>query len=169
MIKPKNKVPELQLDLINDTKWILENQKPEKYTLIVFYRGLHCPVCKKQLQDLASKTEDFKSRGVNVIAVSMDTEKRAKLSAEKWETGDLPIGYGISEDKAREWGLYISHSVKDPEPEVFSEPGMFLVRADGTLYFSSIQTMPFARPELDAVLKAIDFVEKEDYPARGGK
>ncbi|MGO4911221.1 peroxiredoxin-like family protein [Leeuwenhoekiella sp. W20_SRS_FM14] len=169
MIKPDTQVPELEIDLINDTTWKLSAQKPEKYTLIVFYRGLHCPICKKQLQDLTSKTEDLKSRGVNIIAISMDTQKRAKLSQEKWETGNLPIGYGLSEDKARDWGLYISHAVKDAEPDVFSEPGMFLVRADGTLYFSSIQTMPFARPDLEAVLKSIDFVEKEDYPARGGK
>ncbi|MFI8379775.1 peroxiredoxin-like family protein [Leeuwenhoekiella sp. NPDC079379] len=169
MIKPNTQVPELEIDLINDTKWKLSAQKPEKYTLIVFYRGLHCPVCKKQLQDLTSKTEDFKSRGVNIIAISMDTHKRANLSQEKWETGNLPIGYALSEEKAREWGLYISNAVKDAEPDVFSEPGIFLVKADGTLYFSSVQTMPFARPELDAILKSIDFVEKENYPARGGK
>jgi hypothetical protein len=29
--------------------------------------------------------------------------------------------------------------------------------------------MPFARPHLDDLLKAIDFVKEEDYPARGEK
>ena len=58
----------------------MEKQDPEKYTLIVFYRGLHCPVCKKQLESLKDKLDEFIDRGVNVIAISMDTEKRAEES-----------------------------------------------------------------------------------------
>lgn len=78
MIKPTEKVPELKLKLINDTKWDLSKQNAEHFTLIVFYRGLHCPVCKKYLEDLKTKLSDFEERGVNVIVVSMDSEERAK-------------------------------------------------------------------------------------------
>ena len=45
--------------------------------------------------------------------------------------------------------------------------GLFLVRADGTLYYMAIQTMPFARPPAKELLAALDFVIKADYPARG--
>ena len=168
MIKPKEQTPTLALNLINGTRWELSQQNPETFTLILFYRGLHCPICKKQLKEFTAKLDAFTERGVHVIAVSMDTEKRANLSAEKWETGNLPIGYEMTEDKAREWGLYISKAIKDEEPDVFSEPGLFLIKPDGTLYSSSIQTMPFARPDLDGLLKGIDFIKKEEYPARGG-
>jgi hypothetical protein len=50
---------------------------------------------------------------------------------------------------------------------LFSEPGVFLVRTDGTLYWASVQTMPFARPHFNEMLTAIDFVLKNGYPARG--
>ena len=53
------------------------------------------------------------------------------------------------------------------EPERFPEPGLFLVRPDHTLYFASVQTMPFARPEFKDILQAIAFVIEKDYPARG--
>lgn len=53
------------------------------------------------------------------------------------------------------------------EPAQFSEPGVFLVRADGTLYWSAIQTIPFARPHFRELLSAVDFVIAKDYPARG--
>jgi hypothetical protein len=53
------------------------------------------------------------------------------------------------------------------EPALFSEPGLFLVRADGTLYFASVQTMPFARPRFVDVVAALDYVIANDYPARG--
>jgi len=169
MKKPTEKAPELKLDLINGTTWDLAKQQPENFTMIIFYRGLHCPVCKKYLEELQTKIDNFEEKGVNVVAVSMDTEKRAKLSTEKWEIESIPLTYNMSEDKAREWGLYISHAIKDAEPDVFSEPALFLINNDGTIYSSSIQSMPFARPEFDDLLKSIDFVVKEGYPARGGK
>lgn len=82
-----------------------------------------------------------------------------------WAT--FKVAYGLSIDQARAWGLYVSAGIKDGEPALFAEPGLFLVRPDGTLYAGSIQTMPFARPHFAEVLQAIDFVVKNDYPARG--
>jgi len=168
MLLPNKKVPNLELNLINDTMWSLDKQEPENFTMIVFYRGLHCPICKKQLENLKPKLNDFSEKGVNVVAISMDTEKRAKLSAEKWDIESLPVGYEMTEDTAREWGLYISHSIKDGEPEIFSEPGLFLIKPDRTLYAASTQSMPFARPQFDDLLKSLDFILDESYPARGG-
>ena len=50
---------------------------------------------------------------------------------------------------------------------MFSEPGLFLVSADLTLFFSSIQSMPFVRPRPEDMLAAIDYIQKNDYPPRG--
>lgn len=169
MIKPTEQFPNLRFQLINDTVWELEKQDPESFTLLVFYRGYHCPVCRKQLSELKSKLDDFTQRGVNVIAVSMNSEEIAKKTGEEWKTGSIPIGYGMDEETARSLGLYISNAISDSEPAVFSEPGLFLVKKDGSLYCSSIQTMPFARPGFDDLLAAIDFVKSKEYPARGGK
>lgn len=169
MIKPRTKVPELELNLINDTKWKLSDQNPENFTLLVFYRGLHCPVCKKYLEELKSKLDEFIDKGINVIAISCDTEERAKKAGKEWDISSLPVGYELSISEARNWGLYISSSISDKEPDEFSEPGLFLIRPNGELYFSTIQTMPFSRPNFDEVLSAIDFILKKDYPARGEK
>ncbi len=168
MIRPKTEVPNLSLDLINDTQWNLQAQRSDTFTMLVFYRGLHCPVCKKYLEKLATKLEDFSKRGVHLIAISCDSQDRAKKAGNEWNIPELPIGYDLSVEKAREWGLYISKGIKDSEPDIFSEPALFLVRPDNTLYASSIQNMPFARPDLDTILSAIDFIAKEKYPARGG-
>ncbi len=167
MLKPRKKVPSLQVDLINNTHWKIEDQNPGNFTMIVFYRGLHCPICKKQLEELASKLDLFVKKGVNVLAVSCDTEETAKRTGEKWNVPSLPIGYEMTIEKAREWGLYISTAKDDKEPEHFSEPGIFLIRPDQTLYFSSVQTIPFAQPKFDDVLNAIDYILKNEYPARG--
>jgi len=75
-------------------------------------------------------------------------------------------------EKAREWGLYISSgrgttSAGVEEPPLFAEPGLFLVKPDGTLYWASISTMPFARPHFGEIAGAIDFAIAKNYPARG--
>lgn len=79
----------------------------------------------------------------------------------------MVVGYGLSIEKAREWGLFISKGISDSEPTEFSEPGLFLVKADGTLYAASIQTMPFTRPDFDELLGGLKFVKDKNYPARG--
>jgi peroxiredoxin len=169
MIKPKTKIPDLQVKLINDTQWSLYAQESEVFTMIVFYRGLHCPVCKKYLQELSKKLEDFSKRGVHLIAISCDSEERAKKAGKEWDIAELPVGYELSIETARDLGLYVSKGISDKEPDQFCEPGLFLIRPDNTLYASAIQTMPFARPQWDDILNAIDYVKKNDYPARGGE
>jgi len=58
-------------------------------------------------------------------------------------------------------------SIGIEEPAWFSEPGVFLVKPDRTLYYGSTQSMPFARPQFQDLLGAIDFAIAKDYPARG--
>ncbi len=166
-MKPKQKTPNLELKLINDTQWSLHKQEAESFTLLIFYRGLHCPVCKKQLESVKNHLKDLTDRGIHVIGISMDNETRAKEAGEKWDIDELPIGYELSKDQAKEWGLYFSKGISEKEPELFSEPGMFLVNPDGTLYFSSVQTMPFARAAIEDIIKAVDFIKDKNYPARG--
>jgi len=167
MIKPRMKVPNISVDLVNDTKWELEEQTPENFTMVIFYRGKHCPVCKSYLEELQSKLDQFTNRGVNVIGISANTEKIAKDTYQSWDIPDIPIGFEFSINNAKELGLFISKGISDKEPETFFEPGLFLIKPNGELYCASIQTMPFARPNFDEILKAIDFVLDKDYPARG--
>lgn len=166
-MNPREKTPQLELSLINDTNWSLKKQEAEKYTLILFYRGYHCPVCRKQLEEVTDNISRLIERGIHVIGISMDSEEKAKKSGKEWNIAELPIGFGLSKEQAKEWGLYLSKGINEKEPELFSEPGMFLIKADQSLYFSSVQTMPFTRPKIDDVIQAVDYIENNDYPARG--
>jgi peroxiredoxin len=169
---PRIKVPPLAVKTAAGELWTLADRKPERFVLVVFYRGLHCPICRGYLGELAKLEPEFKTRGVDVIAISSDEEERARRAVAEWQLGTLAVGYGLDLAAAREWGLFISSSrgktsVGIEEPAQFSEPGVFLIRTDGTLYWSAIQTMPFARPHFRDVLSAINFVIAKDYPARG--
>jgi hypothetical protein len=99
-------------------------------------------------------------------------EERAAKARSDWNLPNLRIGYGLALSDARRWGLYISRSrgvtsTGFEEPALFSEPGLFLVRPGGEIYFGSVQTMPFARPHFQDILGAIDFVVAKNYPGRG--
>ncbi len=169
---PRQAVPALAVKTLEGATWRLAEQNPEAFTLVVFYRGLHCPICSSYLRDLDRKLADFETLGVSVVAISSDEQSRAAQTKADWGLEHVTLGYGLDLDVARAWGLYISSgrgktSVGIEEPALFSEPALYLVRPDGTLYFGSVQTMPFARPNFREVLGALDFVIKNDYPARG--
>ena len=165
---PGQPVPDLDLPLTIDARFELSKQQPEAFTMLVFYRGKHCPICRKYLTELSGKLDQFTDKGINVFAVSMDSPERAAVSHEEWDTGDVPLAHSLSEDKAREWGLYISEKREgSEEPDIFSEPGLFLVKPDGTLHFAVVQNAPFTRPDLDDLLSGISFTLDKDYPTRG--
>lgn len=139
-----------------------------RFSLVVFFRGLHCPVCRKQLAELDRGLGDLREAGVGrVLAVSMETPDRSAQLVQEWHLGDLPVAHSLSEVSTREWGLFVSTSIKDGEAPVFNEPGMFVLDADGTLYWSNVSSMPFGRPALHDVIAGLQFAHKAHYPARG--
>ena len=172
MLMPRQAVPALHVPTLAQGPFTLADDAATHFTLLVFYRGLHCPICLKYLLELGRLQPEFDQRGVKVIALSSDVQDRAQAMADKLGAPGLRMGYGLSLDVARAWGLYISTSrgttsIGIEEPALFSEPGVFIVRPDGTLYYGAVQTMPFARPHFDELLAAIDFALAKGYPARG--
>lgn len=166
-VKPREATPSLEVDTIDGGRFSLGDQDPEAFTMVVFYRGLHCPVCKKYLGELDKLYNDFRDQGVEVVAVSGDTEERALGAKQKWGLESLPVGYGLGVEKMREWGLFISGGDGDEEPELYGEPGLFLIQPDDTVYYEAINSMPFGRPQLQEMLTAVGNVKKMGIPAHG--
>jgi peroxiredoxin len=170
---PRQKAPDLSVDLVGGGVWRLAGQRPQNFTLLNFYRGRHCPQCQRQLQEMNRKHEEFSRRGVALLALSCDTRERAEDAKREWGLDRFPVGYGLPLTEARRWGLYISTSrgmtsAGIEEPALFSEPGLFLVRPDGILYASIVQTMPFVRLHFNELIGALDSsILPKSYPARG--
>ena len=169
---PRQLVPPLAVALAGGGRFELAAENPDKFILVVFYRGLHCPLCRRQLGELEAKLPEFDKRGVSVVAISADAAERAERAKAEWGLTNLRIGYGLPLSTARAFGLWISTSrgktsAGVEETSLFNEPGLFLVKPDGTLYCASVQSMPFARPHLDDLIGALDFIADKNYPARG--
>ncbi|EBA15647.1 hypothetical protein RSK20926_15556 [Roseobacter sp. SK209-2-6] len=172
MLTPRQKTPDLNLPLLGGGTFDLSSEEGSRGTVVCFYRGLHCPLCATYLKELEKRVADFAERGVNCVAISSDGEERTRAMADKIEASALRFAYDLSLEKAREWGLYISTSrgktsIGIEEPALFSEPGLFMVTPEQTLYYGSTQTMPFVRPHFSELVGALDFAIANDYPARG--
>jgi len=169
---PRQPVPDISVTTTAGEDWTLSTQTPDNFTMLVVYRGLHCPICRTYLSELQRHLDEFSGHGVNVLVVSTDEEDRVHQAQKDWKLDKLTMAHGFSLDDARSLGLYISSSngvtsTGVEEPALFGEPGLFLIRPDGTLYFGTVQTMPFARPHFSDIAKAVGFVISKDYPARG--
>ncbi len=159
--------PELEVKTLDGEMWRLAEQKPQNYTAIFFYRGLHCPLCESQLAELDQKLEQFANLGIEAIAISGDSLDRAQQSKNTWGLKKLKIGYDLSEEAMRRWGLYLSHGAFENEPQLFSEPAIFLIKPCGKIAFSLIGNTPFARPRLDDLIAGLEYVIEKNYPIRG--
>lgn len=172
MLIPRQKTPPLALPTVAHGRFDLEAEPSKRGTLVTFYRGLHCPICATYLAELERLTPEFAERGVSTVAVSSDGAERSKQMSDKIKAQALRLAYDMPLAQARDWGLFISTSrgatsIGIEEPALFAEPGVFLINPDRTLYFASVQTMPFVRPHFSEMLKAIDFAIDKSYPARG--
>lgn len=172
MLMPRQRTPDLSVSTLSGDIFDLSSEQSDRGVVVCFYRGLHCPICANYLKELEKQTPAFAKRGVTTIAISSDGEDRARAMAEKIGAKALRIGFGLPLVKAEEWGLYISTSrgttsIGVDEPALFSEPGLFMITPQQSLYYGSVQTMPFVRPHFAELVSALDFAIENDYPARG--
>jgi peroxiredoxin len=167
-VRPTDPAPDLTVPLVRGGTYRLADQHPRTFTMIVFFRGLHCPVCRAQLSELERRLGEFEQRGIDIIAVSGETRERATQLAQEWKLQHLPLAYGLTQAQMRTWGLFISHAINPGEPDLFNEPGLFLITPDHTIYYESILSMPVGRPRADDLLAGIDYWLAHNYPARGG-
>ncbi len=165
--KPNQLAPSLSLPLVSGEQFNLDSDEATNFTLVTFYRGYHCPICRGYLAQLDRAIDDLSALGVKVVAVSGDSEERAKNTVEEWKLEKVRVAYGQSVESMRDWGLFVSKGIKDPEPELFGEPGIFLVRPDNTIYMVAINSMPAGRPRIEDIVGSIKYFVENDYPARG--
>lgn len=166
-ILPQTKAPDLNLNLLSREAWSLKTQAASNFTLLIVYRGFHCAICKKYLQDFQELQADFNAEGVQLLAVSADSRECAERSRDEWALDKLSIACGLTEAQMSDWGLYVSKGIDAKEPDLFAEPALFLVQPSGQVYYAAYNSMPFGRPQAEDMLKAVKFVLANHYPARG--
>jgi len=141
--------------------------KAENWTLFVVYRGKHCPRCKNYLNKLSAMSGEWTGNGFDIAVVSADTEEKAQADQDEFGW-NFDLGYGLSEDQMATLGLYVTEPLSDAETDRrFAEPGVFVLRPDGSQLLIAISNGPSARPELAELLDGMIFTKSNDRPPRG--
>src|SRR5260370_29887510 len=82
---PRQPVPPLHVNLVGAGLFDLRGERPQHFTLVVFYRRLHYPICKAQLRELQPQLDEFYKHGVAVLALSSDSKQPAMQTRETRE------------------------------------------------------------------------------------
>ena len=139
------------------------------WQMIVVYRGKHCPVCTGYLRELNETVSPLKELGIEVLAVSADSEERAKQQLDDLRP-EFGVGYGLTVEQMQSLNLYISsprHGMDVEGP--FAEPALFVVNEAGELRMVDIANVPFLRPQLGSLVGGLRFMRgmTADFPANG--
>ena len=139
------------------------------WRMVIVYRGKHCPICTNYLKTLNELLPEFNDLGIDVVAVSADSEENAQSQINEVKP-DYDVGYDLTIEQMQELGLYISHPRSPEETDrPFPEPGFFVLNAKGDIQIVDISNAPFARPELNSMLMGLKFIRnpENNYPIRG--
>ena len=139
------------------------------WKLVVVYRGRHCPLCTKYLNQLEGFTDDLRNIGVDVVAVSGDSREQLEDHKEKLDVS-FPLLYGLSIEQMKQLGVYISHPRSPQETDhPFAEPGLFVVNSEGQVQVVDVSNNPFVRPELGQLVSGLAWIRnpENNYPIRG--
>ena len=81
---PGDTMPAIDARLAGGGRWALAQEKSELLSLLAFYRGIFCPICRVWLGDLDRLVPQFERRGVSVIALSCDRKDGAEKAVREW-------------------------------------------------------------------------------------
>lgn len=137
--------------------------------MTVVYRGSHCPVCTKYLKELNTVVSELNELGVDLLAVSADSQERAEIQLSEVKP-DFPVAYDLQVDQMQTLGLYISGTRNGMDVErPFSEPGLFVINESGKLQIADISNVPFARPNVPSLLMGVRYLRNltTEFPING--
>ncbi|KLV05539.1 thioredoxin peroxidase [Photobacterium aquae] len=162
--------PAIALPTLTGTDVILGvPQQGTDWQMVVIYRGRHCPLCTRYLNELETLREQFGALGIDIVVASADSEEQLRTHMDNLSVS-FPIGYGLNIEQMQQLGLYISHPRSAQETDhPFAEPGLFVINENNEIQIIDISNAPFARPDLKTLLAGLAFIRnpENNYPIRG--
>jgi len=128
-----------------------------KYAVIVFYPLDFTFVCPSELIALDHRMDDFKSRGVEVIAVSIDSHftHNAWRNTAINDGGIGPVRYTMAADLAHT--VVKDYDVEAEAPAV-AYRGSFLIDKEGLVRHQVVNDLPLGR-NIDEMLRMVDALQ----------
>ena len=154
-------------DIVND---FTLSQFKGKHVVLFFYPKDFTFVCPSELHAFQASLEEFKSRNVEVVAVSTDTEQShwGWLQMDKNKGGIKGVTYPVVADTNKT----ISHNydvlagefyhddndMLAAEGEMIAYRGLFLIDKDGVVRHQLVNDLPLGR-NVDEALRMVDALQ----------
>ena len=168
------KAPGFSASAVINGNDIVENftleQFKGKYVILFFYPKDFTFVCPTELYAFQEKLEEFKSRNVEVIGVSTDTEQShwGWLNMEKNAGGIKGITYPLVADTnktistnydvlAGDWD-YNEEGEMTAIGELIAYRGLFLIDKEGTVRHQLVNDLPLGR-NVDEAIRMVDALQ----------
>jgi peroxiredoxin (alkyl hydroperoxide reductase subunit C) len=152
----------------------LDTYLGKKYIILFFYPKDFTFVCPTELHAFQERLDQFKAKGVEVIAVSTDTEQShwGWLQLSKDKGGIKGVTYPVVADTNKtissNYDVLAGHYFYDDndqlaaEGELVAYRGLFLIDRDGVVQHQLVNNMPLGRnvDEAMRMVDALQFFEK---------
>lgn len=131
-----------------------------KYSLVFFYPLDFTFVCPSELIALDNRMEEFEKRGVEVVAVSIDSQfsHNKYRNTSRNEGGIGPVRYTLAADVAHT--ICQAYGVEHPAASV-AYRGAFIIDKQGVVRSQIVNDLPIGR-DMDELLRIIDAVQFTD-------
>ncbi len=149
MLQPGDKIPDFELTRIDREKFT-QDDLAGKRALVCFYPAAFSGVCTHEFSEFQERIDDFKSRGVEIFAISVDGLNAQRVFQEHLGAFDITF-LADFEPKGKVAKAFDSY---------FDGPGIahrsVALVEDGTVKWSLQMPTPAEQPTADEVLAAID-------------
>lgn len=131
-----------------------------KYAMVFFYPLDFTFVCPSELIALDHRMQEFTKRGVEVVAVSIDSHftHNAYRNTSRDQGGIGPVRYTLAADVAHD--ICKAYGVEHPEAAVAFR-GAFIIDKDANVRAQHVNDLPLGR-NVDELLRVIDALQFAD-------
>lgn len=142
------------------TKFQLSEAIKGKYGLVFFYPLDFTFVCPSELIALNHRMNEFKERGVEVVAVSIDSQftHNAWRNTEIRQGGIGKVDYTMAADVNHR--ICQAYGVEHPEASVAFR-GAFIIDKKGVVRAQMVNDLPIGR-DMDEILRLIDAIQHNE-------
>lgn len=170
ILHPGTKFPNIDVPILDGAaRALFDSENTTDWQMVIVYRGAHCPLCTRYLQELNASLNKFTEIGVKITVVSADNESQAREQTAPLNLR-FDVGYDLSIPQMESLGLFISgvengQNVQRP----FAEPGLFVIAPNGDIRILDISNVPFARPAVASMLMGINYLRQNEgkFPING--
>ena len=148
----------------------LDTYLGKKYIILFFYPKDFTFVCPTELHAFQARLEEFKAKGVEVIAVSTDTEQShwGWLQLSKDKGGIQGVTYPVVADTNKTISsnydvlagsyFYDDNDMLAAEGELVAYRGLFLIDKKGIVQHQLVNNMPLGR-NVDEAMRMVDALQ----------